>query len=85
MMHVSTETAGQVRADAKHGELRMHAEAVFEATEKRSLRWAEFIEIYARDVLKLKLSSSATRKRFEEMIRAQIVRKNLIHQYELAP
>lgn len=83
-MHVSIESAGDAKAQAKRQEQQEHAEDVFDAAKQSSLSWSALVENYGQTVLKSSRKERTARRHVDEMIRAGIFRKNLIGHYELA-
>jgi hypothetical protein len=83
-MHVSIESAGDAKAQAKRQEQQEHAEAVFDSAKQSSLSWSVLVENYGQTVLKSSRKERTARRHVDEMIRAGILRKNLIGHYELA-
>ena len=81
-MHVSCETAGEERNDAKRDNLRDQVEAVFIAAGLPSLAWGALREGIEKSE---GIGQSGARKRIEAMKKLGVIQKNVIGHWELTP
>ncbi len=81
-MHVLTESVGTARLAEQRAGMVIEAEAVFAKAGKKCLSWGEFNAILASEA---KISKSGARKRFEKMVRAQVIAKENAGLYTLTP
>ena len=80
-MHMSCESLGESKDDAKRESLKTHAEAIFTAANKESLAWGEIIDAISSTT---GIAKSSATKRFDTMKSLGVVKKDLIGRWRLA-
>jgi hypothetical protein len=81
-MHVTSETLGNLRADARRLDLTRQAAAVFFNAGKPALRWNEMVS--GLQVVVKTIGDSGARKRIEKMLDHNVITKNEFGQYRLS-